>query len=319
MKIVFMGTPEFAATVLRKLIDANYEVVLAVSQPDRPVGRKKELLLTPVKKIALEHSIPIFQPEKIKLDYQAIIDAKADLIVTAAYGQMIPKVLLDFPQFGCVNVHASLLPKYRGGAPIHQAIIDGEKETGITIQYMEVAMDTGDIISQSRIPIDPLDDVGTMFDKLGILGSELLVETLPSIKAGTSKRIPQNHDEATYAYNIKREDELIDWSKKAYEIHDQIRGLNPWPTAYTTINGVNIKVFKSEVYRGRYDAFPGPAGTILQITSEKISVVTGKVSDPNGFGVLDVYELQIAGKKRMPISDLLNGEHPFKVREVFGN
>ena len=311
-----MGTPDFAATILQKLIDEKHELVLVVSQPDRPVGRKKELLPTPVKKVAMASSIPTFQPERIKLDHQEIIDAKPDLIITAAYGQMIPKVLLDLPQLGCVNVHASLLPKYRGGAPIHQAIIDGEYETGVTIQYMDVAMDTGDMISQARIPIGPFDDVGTLFDKLSILGADLLVETLPTIQDGTNNRVPQKHEEATYAYNIKREDELIDWTKEAYAIYNQIRGLNPWPTAYTTLNGVNVKIFKSEVYRGRYGDTLGEAGTIWQVTPERISVVTGEAGDT---GALAIFELQIAGKKRMSIRDLLNGEHPFKVGAKFGN
>ena len=317
MKIVFMGTPDFAATVLQQLINEKYDVVLVVSQPDRPVGRKKELLPTSVKQVAMAHSIPVFQPEKIRVDHQAIIDAKPDLIITAAYGQIIPKVLIDLPRLGCVNVHASLLPKYRGGAPIHQAIIDGETETGVTIMYMDVTMDTGDIISQAVAPIHYDDDVGTMFFKLGSVGSKLLVETLPSIEAGTNERIAQNHDEATYAYNIKREDERIDWTKTAQEIHNQIRGLNPWPTAYTSINGVNVKVFKSEVYRGRYGDTVGTAGTIHEVGANEIAVVTGKSTDSNGHGMLAIRELQVSGKKRMEIRDILNGDHPFKVGEKF--
>ena len=317
MKIVFMGTPDFAANVLKRLIDEKYNIVLAVSQPDRPVGRKKELLPTAVKKVAMDAHIDVFQPEKIRNDYQRIIDVNPDLIITAAYGQIIPKGLLDIPCLGCINVHASLLPKYRGGAPIHQAIIDGEAKTGVTIMYMEETMDTGDVISQAVEPIEVDDDVGTMFDKLSILGAELLTETLPSIEAGTNNRVPQNHDEATYAYNIKREDERIDWTKTALEIHDQIRGLNPWPTAYTSINGVNVKIFKSEVYRGRYGDTFGTAGVIHEVSANEITVVTGKSTDASGHGMLAIYELQVAGKKRMAIRDLLNGDHPFKVGEKF--
>jgi len=311
MKIVFMGTPDFAATVLQQLIDKKYEIAMVVSQPDRPVGRKKELLPTPVKKVAVANAIPIFQPEKIRMDYQAIIDAKPDLIITAAYGQLIPKALIDLPRLGCINVHASLLPKYRGGAPIHQAIIDGESETGVTIMYMDETMDTGDMISQARIPIDLTDDVGMMFDKLGTLGAELLVKTLPNIKDGTNDRIPQNHDEATYAYNIKREDEKIEWAKSSMDVYNQIRGLNPWPTAYTTINGVNIKVFKSIL--GEMGAGGDAPGEILEVNSEAITVACGDGKN------LHLTEIQLAGKKRMAIRDLLNGEHPFKVGEKFGN
>jgi len=309
VRIVFMGTPDFAATVLHKLIDEQYEVVLVVSQPDRPVGRKKELLPTPVKKLALMRAIPTFQPEKIRADHQLIIDAKPDLIITAAYGQMIPKALLDLPPLGCINVHASLLPKYRGGAPIHQAIIDGEEETGVTIMYMDVSMDTGDMITQASILIDHYDDVGSMFDKLGNLGADLLVKTLPSIKQGTNNRIPQRHEAATYASNIKREDELIDWTKNSEVIYNQIRGLNPWPTAYTTINGINVKVFKSIPDSVGKDE---PAGEILSFNTDHIAVACGE-------GTIYLIDIQIAGKKRMLLRDLLNGDHPFKVGDRFGN
>jgi len=309
MKIVFMGTPDFAANVLQKLIDEEYDIALVVSQPDRPVGRKKELFPTPVKKVALDAQIPIFQPEKIKDDHQTIIDAGPDIIITAAYGQLIPKILLDAPHLGCINIHASLLPKYRGGAPIHQAIIDGEKETGVTIQYMGVKMDTGDMISQKAIPILDSDDVGRVFEKLSIVGADLLVATLPSIKSGTNERIPQEHDKATYAYNIKREDELIDWSKSSWEIFNHIRGLHPWPTAYTTINDVSVKVFKSELV----DQDSGQkSGTIENVSTDGITVVCGDGK------ILRLLEIQLSGKKRMPIKDLLNGEHPFKLGAKLG-
>lgn len=318
MKIIFMGTPDFAAHVLQKLIHEKYDIALVVSQPDRPVGRKKELLPTPVKKMGMEHHIKVFQPEKIKDDYQAIVNINPDIIITAAYGQLVPKALLEIPRLGCINVHASLLPKYRGGAPIHQAIIDGELETGVTIQYMEEKMDTGDVISQASIPIEPIDDVGSLFEKLSIVGADLLVGTLPSIKKGTNARVPQNHAEATYAFNIKREDELIDWTKTAVAIHNQIRGLNPWPTAYTTINGVNVKIFKSEAFRSKAGGFFKEAGTIIHVDSDCIGVITGKECDQGGDDALAIRELQLSGKKRMSIKDLLNGEHPFKVGAKFG-
>ena len=308
MRIVFMGTPDFAATVLEKLIAAKHTIVLVVSQPDRPVGRKKELLPTPVKKVAMTHQIATFQPERIKLDHQTILDAKPDLIITAAYGQIIPKSLIELPPLGCINVHASLLPKYRGGAPIHQAIIDGQTHTGVTIMYMEETMDTGDVISKVVEPIGEADDVGTMFFKLGQAGAKLLVDTLPSIAAKTNERQGQNHAEATYAYNIKREDERIDWNQPAGAIYNQIRGLNPWPTAYTSINGVNVKVFKSVIFN---EATTEACGTILEVSADAITVATKD-------GVtIGLKELQVAGKKRMEIRDLLNGDHPFKVGEKF--
>ena len=310
MKIVFMGTPDFAATILQKLIDEQYDVALVVSQPDRPVGRKKELLPTPAKKIAQKYQIETFQPEKIKMDYQMIQDVLPDLIITAAYGQLIPKALIDLPRLGCINVHASLLPKYRGGAPIHQAIIDGESETGITIQYMEVAMDTGDMIAQESLPISPFDDVGTLFYKLGISGADLLIKTLPAIQNGTNDRIPQNHEAATYASNIKREDEWIDWSKTAQEIHNQIRGLNPWPTAYTSINGINIKVFKSEMNTDQHMDLP--PGKLLTVNDEHLAVTCGNQT------ILYLTEVQLAGKKRMSLRDLLNGDSPLQVGEMLG-
>ena len=309
MKIVFMGTPDFAANVLQRLIDEKYHIALVVSQPDRPVGRKKELFPTPVKKVAMAANIPTFQPEKIRADYQAIIDAKPDLIITAAYGQIVPKALLDAPRLGCINVHASLLPKYRGGAPIHQAIIDGEKETGVTIMYMDVTMDTGDIISQASTPIETADDVGTMFEKLSVVGADLLIATLPEVADETNPRVRQEHDKATYAYNIKREDELIDWTKDQADIYNQIRGLNPWPTAYTTINGVNVKVFKATLLDQDSDDV---AGRIVDASNDGIAVVCGDGK------ILRLLEIQLAGKKRMPIKDLLNGEHPFKVGKKFG-
>ena len=309
VKIVFMGTPVFAANVLQKLIDEKYEIVLVVSQPDRPVGRKKELLPTAVKKVALDHGISVFQPERINDDYQAIIAAKPDIVITAAYGQIIPKAVLDAPRLGCINVHASLLPKYRGGAPIHQAIINGEEETGITIMYMEEAMDTGDIIAQSSLPILDTDDVGTLFEKLSIVGANLLVETLPLLENNKAARIPQDKELATYAWNIKREQELIKWSKSARGIFNQIRGLHPWPVAYTKITGVNVKVFKAIEL---HEATDINIGRIVRVNREGLDVACGDGK------VLRLLEVQIAGKKRIPLKDLLNGTHPFIVGEKLG-
>ena len=205
MRVVFMGTPDFAVPVLKGLID-NYEVVGVVSQPDRKVGRHQELKETPIKKLALENKIEVVQPIKIREEYQVVLDFKPDIIVTCAYGQIIPKEIIDYPKLGCINVHASLLPKLRGGAPIHKAIIDGYDKTGITIMYMDTKMDNGDIISQREIKIEDSDNLESLHDKLSILGKELLLDTLPSIIDGTNDRIKQDENEITFAYNISRED-----------------------------------------------------------------------------------------------------------------
>ena len=314
MKIVFMGTPPFAATVLERLIDEGHQVVLVVSQPDSRIGRKKELVMTPVKQVAIKHRIPTFQPTRIKKDHQAVIDVNPDLIITAAYGQIIPQPLLDAPQLGCINVHASLLPKYRGGAPIHQAIIDGESETGVTIMYMDLTMDTGDIITQARIPITDDDDVGTLFEKLSHVGSDLLLETLPAIQGGTNPRIPQLEEDATYAYIIKREDEWVDWKRSARAVFNQIRGLNPWPTAYTKVKIPGMEIFVKAFVSKELEATSTlEPGTIVNASGEGIDVVCGDGK------LLRVLELQLAGKRRMPIKDLLNGDHPFKVGTKLGD
>ena len=304
-----MGTPVFAATVLERLIEENHKVVLVVSQPDRPVGRKKEMHATPVKKVATKNCIPVFAPEKIRDSYEKIVAANPDLIITAAYGQIIPKAVLDIPQLGCINVHASLLPKYRGGAPIHQAVIDGESVTGITIMYMDVTMDTGDIITQATTPITDDDDTGTLFERLAVVGADLLIQTLPSIKAQTNSRTKQDESKVSYAYNITREQELIDWQQPQQKIFNKIRGLNPFPTAYTTINNYNVKVFKSEKLVNTTNQVPG---TIVSVSHNGIGVASD-----DGL-VLRLTEVQLAGKRRMPLRDLLNGEHPFEIGSKFG-
>src|SRR5690554_6109246 len=240
-----MGTLDFAVNILQVLIDSEYSVVGVVTQPDRLVGRKKVLTPPPVKKLALENNISVFQPERIKNNYKQVIDWHPDIIITCAYGQIIPKELLELPEYKAINVHASLLPKYRGGAPIHRAIIDGEKETGISIMYMDEKMDEGNIISQEKIEIKKDYNVGTLHDKLSLIGAKLLMETLPSIFSNTNKSIKQDNAKATYAYNIKPEDEKIIWDKNSEQIYNQIRGLNPWPGAYTLLDNKRVKVYKS--------------------------------------------------------------------------
>ena len=294
LRVVFMGTPDFAVPVLEKLI-LNTKVVLVVSQPDKCVGRKRELVPTPVKKKALEYNIPVFQPEKVKLDYEEIVLARPDIIITCAYGQIIPKVLLDLPRLGCINVHASLLPYLRGGAPLHHAIIDGYKETGVTIMYMDESMDTGDIISSVTYPLKDTDTVGTVHDNLMEMGANLLMETLPSIISGTNKRIKQDNSKATYAYNISRSDEHLDFSGSGVLVERKVRGLNPWPLANTLFDDEEIKIISGYFVLGK--SIP-----------KKINVVT---KDSLGIGCSDgiyyVTALKPSGKKVMDIKSYLNG------------
>ena len=231
-----MGTPEFSVPVLEALIE-NYQVVGVVTQPDKEVGRHHEIKPTPVKEVALKNNILVLQPQRIKKEYQEILDLNADLIVTCAYGQMIPKEILDAPKYGCINVHASLLPKLRGGAPIHRAIINNETRTGITIMYMVEKMDAGDILAQEETPILKEDNVGILHDRLSKMGAKLLIETIPDLINGKIKPIPQKEEEVTYAWNIKREEEKIDFNQRTIDIYNQIRGLNPWPGGYALLEG----------------------------------------------------------------------------------
>jgi methionyl-tRNA formyltransferase len=298
-KIVFMGTPAFSAPILRMLVEQGYEVALVVTQPDRPVGRKKILTPTPVKEQALALDLPVYQPERLKDPEQAqkILDLQPDLIVTAAFGQILPTAILEAPKLGAINVHASLLPEYRGGAPIHQAIIDGKKETGVTIMYMVDRLDAGDIISQTTVPIEEMDHTGSMFEKLSIAGKELLQETLPSIIDGTNARTPQDEERVTFARNISRQQERMDWNKSARELYNQVRGLHPWPVAFTSLGGTNVKIWWAELADSAKNSQPGE---VLELTEDAIIVQTGD-------GALAIKELQPAGKKRMTAQDYLRG------------
>lgn len=296
MKVIFMGTPDFAVPVLEGLIE-NYEVILVVSQPDKRVGRKQELKNTPIKEVALKNNIPVFQPTKIRDEYQQIIDLKPDIIVTCAYGQIIPKAILDCPKLGCINVHASLLPKLRGGAPIHKAIIDGYKTTGITIMYMDVKMDDGDIISQKEIEISDNDNLESLHDKLSVLGKELLLETLPSIIEGTNTRTKQNEDEVTFAYNIKREEEHIDFNKTSRDVFNLIRGLSPVPGANACIFDNEMKIYESIINDREYK---GACGEIVDITKQGIVVKTGD-------GSIIITKVKPFGKKMMDAISYVNG------------
>lgn len=297
MRIVFMGTPDFAVNVLQGLID-NYEVVGVVSQPDKRVGRHQELVNTPVKELALKYNIPVFQPVKVREDYKDILDLNPDLIVTCAYGQIIPKEILDYPRLGCINVHASLLPKLRGGAPIHKSIIDDYGVTGITIMYMDVKMDTGDIISQRELEIADSDNLESLHDKLSVIGTELLLDTLPSIIEGTNDRIKQNEEEATYAFNIKREEEHIDFTKTSREIFNLIRGLSPVPGSNAILFDKEMKIYSSIISDKKYSS--RECGKIIDVTKEGIVVVTGD-------GAIILKDIKPFGKKRMDAYSYVNG------------
>ncbi|MED1469582.1 methionyl-tRNA formyltransferase [Bacillus salipaludis] len=299
-KIVFMGTPDFSVPVLRRIIDDGYEVIGVVTQPDRPVGRKKVLTPPPVKVEALKHKIPVYQPERIreKEELEQILALEPDLIVTAAFGQILPKALLEAPSLGCINVHASLLPELRGGAPIHYAIIQGKKKTGITIMYMVEKLDAGDILTQVEVPITDEDNVGTLHDKLSKAGADLLSETIPKLLADSLTPIPQEDAAASFASNIKREQEKIDWGKTGEEIYNHIRGLNPWPVAFTLMNGQVLKIWEAEKVSGTKSELPG---IIVGIEPDGLVVSTGNKT------AIKITELQPSGKTKMTGKDFLRG------------
>lgn len=294
-----MGTPDFAVPSLKALVEEKYHVVAVVTQPDRPKGRKKELTPPPVKVVAQNYNIPVYQPEKLRDPeaVQTILELKPDLIVTAAYGQILPEEILNAPRLGCINVHASLLPKYRGGAPIHKAIMEGEKETGVTIMYMVKALDAGDMIVQRAVPITKQDHVGTMHDKLSRVGADLLKEILPRLIKGEIQAVPQDDSQATYAPNIRREDEKIDWTRSAEEIACQVRGLHPWPVAFTLWKGKPFKIWWAEPSTEPAREKPG---TVKYVEADGIAVATGE-------GTLILKEVQPSGKKRMSVEEFVRG------------
>ncbi|OIJ13218.1 methionyl-tRNA formyltransferase [Anaerobacillus alkalilacustris] len=300
MRVVFMGTPDFSVPVLRRLIEDEYNIVGVVTQPDRPKGRKKELTPPPIKVEAVRHDLKIVQPENLKRseDLQQVLDLEPDLIVTAAFGQILPKALLDKPKFGCINVHASLLPEYRGGAPIHQSIIDGKKETGITIMYMVEKLDAGDILTQAKVEILEEDHVGTLHNKLSVIGSELLSRTIPDLIEGRLNPIRQDDAKASFAPNISRDKEKINWEKSGVDIYNQIRGLHPWPVAYTLLYNQPLKLWWSMKVPSKKQADPG---VIVAIEEDGFVVSTGDET------YIKVTELQPSGKKRMSAEQFLRG------------
>ena len=309
-KLIFMGTPDFSATVLKGLLESDqYEVLAVVTQPDRAVGRKKEIRMTPVKEVALSYGLPIYQPEKLSgsPEMEAIMNLGADGIVTAAFGQFLPSKLLASMDFA-VNVHASLLPKHRGGAPIHYALIQGDEEAGVTIMEMVKEMDAGDMISRRSIPITDEDNVGTLFEKLAIVGRDLLLDTLPAYLAGDIQPEAQDPSQVTFSPNIRPEEERLDWTKTNRQLFNQIRGMNPWPVAHTLWQGGRFKIYEAELADG-----DGQPGEILEIGKRQLLVATGE-------GALALKTVQPAGKPQMTISDFLNGAgRNLAVGDKFGN
>lgn len=295
-----MGTPAFSVPILEGLLEEGYEVVAVVTQPDRPVGRKKIITPTPVKEAAVKHGLLVLQPEKISgsEEMEKIIALQPDVIITAAFGQFLPEKLLQAPVYGAINVHASLLPKYRGGAPVHYSIINGEKETGVTIMEMIKKMDAGGIYAQESLPITKQDDVGTMFEKLSALGKQLLLKTLPDILNGNLSPRPQDESKVTFSPNITREQEAIDWNKTAEEIDNQVRGMRPWPIAFTTYEQTRWKLLNVEALAEKTTAEPG---TIIKKDKKNLWIACGKQT------VLAIKELQPAGKGKQAVNEFLNG------------
>ncbi len=303
LKVIFMGTPEFSLDVLSGLIE-NTNVIGVVTQPDRVVGRDKEVSFSPVKKMALEHNIEVFQPERIRKDYDWVINKNPDMIVTCAFGQIIPEVILDCPKYGCINVHASLLPKLRGGSPLHHAIIDGYDKTGVTIMFMDKGMDTGDIILQKEIDILDSDNVGTIHDKLKVIGRDLLLETIPMILAGTNPRIKQNDFEATICRNISHEEEIIDFNDNCRNIFNKVRGMNPFPVTSFILNDKVYKIYSVHyMVTDRYQNKTN--GEVVIFNKHEFGI---KCND----GVIFIDELKKEGKKKMNVNDFLNGTQDIK-------
>lgn len=305
MKIVFMGTPEFAVPSLEALVAAGHQVVGVFSQPDKPKNRGMKLQPTPVKLCAMVHDLPVYQPTKLRdgTALETIQSLAPDLIVVAAYGRILPQEILDYPKYGCINVHSSLLPKYRGAAPIHWSILNGDKETGVTIMHMALALDAGDIISQVKTPIDPDETVEVLHDRLARLGADLLAETVQNIADGTATRTPQDESQVTLAPMLSRELSPMDWTKPARTLHDQVRGLIPWPSATAELNGVKCKIFATAVL----DETTGKApGSVLAADKKGLKIACGEGT------VLRIDTLQAAGGKRMAAADYLRG-HPIPV------
>lgn len=299
MRVLFMGTPDISTGCLQKLIDEKYEIIGVVTQPDKPQNRGKKLGMPPVKELALKYDIPVYQPLKAREDgfVETLKELNPDIIVVVAFGQILPKSILDIPKLGCINVHVSLLPKYRGAAPINWVIINGEQKTGVTTMYMDEGLDTGDMILTEEFDLNDEITAGELHDKMRDIGADVLIKTLNQIENGTAPRIPQNHEEFTYAPIMNKSLGKIDWSKSAREIHNLIRGVNPWPSAYTNYKDSTMKIWKTEVLNENSDKEPG---TILEVDKDGMKVSTKD-------DVILVKEIQMPGKKRVLVSEYIKG------------
>lgn len=299
MRIVFMGTPDFSVPALEALVKGGHQVIAAVTQPDKPKGRGKAVLMTPVKEKALEMGIPVYQPVKVREPefVKTLADLAPDVIVVVAFGQILPKSILEIPRYGCVNIHASLLPKYRGAAPIQWAVIDGEKETGVTTMFMNEGLDTGDMLEKEVVPLDPKETGVSLHDKLSAVGGRLILSTLKGLEDGTLKGTPQTDEGSCYAKMLKKSLGDIDWTMDGAAIERLIRGLNPWPSAYTSLHGKTLKIWDADVTDREYGVEPG---TVAEVSKDQLIIQTGK-------GSLSVRSLQLEGKKRMDIQDFLRG------------
>lgn len=300
MKIVFMGTPEYAVGALEALIGAGHEITAAVTQPDKAKGRSGSLQYSPVKECALKHGIPVFQPERVKRPeaVETLRSYEADVFVVAAFGQILSREILDMPRLGCLNIHASLLPRYRGASPIQHAIIDGEERTGITIMQMDAGIDTGDILYQKELPVDRRDTSQSLYDKLTVLGGQTIVEALKLLEQGMLVPRKQREEEGSYVKMITKEMGRIDFSRDALSIERLVRGMTPWPSAYTFFRGKQMKIWEAAALEG--DVSGLDAGTVSAVGKEDFTVATGR-------GFLQIRELQLEGKKRMSAHDFLLG------------
>ncbi len=299
MKIVFMGTPDFAVPALEALVKGGHQVIAAVTQPDKPKGRGKGMAMPPVKEKAMEFAIPVYQPAKVREEgfFRQMRELSPEVIVVAAFGQILPKAILDLPQYRCINIHASLLPKYRGAAPIQWAIINGEKETGVTTMMMDAGLDTGDMLEKTVVPIEEEETAQSLSDKLSAAGGSLILSTLKKVEEGTLTRTPQRDEESCYAKILQKTLGRIDWNREAKLIERLIRGLNPWPSAYTTLNGKSLKLWKAKALLEEY---PGEAGQVVKAVGNELLIKTGK-------GTLKAEALQLEGKKRMEADAFLRG------------
>lgn len=309
MRILFMGTPDIAVGCLQKIIDEKHDIIGIVTQPDKPVGRGKKMGMPPVKELALKYDLPVYQPIKARDEefVNILKDLNPDLIVVVAFGQILPKSILDIPKFGCVNVHVSLLPKYRGAAPINWVIINGEDKTGVTTMYMDEGLDTGDMILTSEFELNDEITAGELHDIMKVEGAKVLKETIDLIEKGEAPRIPQNHDEFTYAPMMNKTLGQIDFSKSAKDIHNLVRGVNPWPSAYTTYKGQTMKIWKTKVLSESSDKAPG---TILKVDKEGIRVSTKD-------NVILISEIQMPGKKRVLVEEYIKG-NSIETNEILG-